>query len=272
MADRRHGWRPGPDTAIAIAALVLAGGGVSWAVTQGSSVITSCVDANNVMHLSTDGTCPVGSGETTVQWNQLGLTGPTGIQGARGLVGSQGPPGRPGVSAAQPVFAFGHQVFSFRFAIDMDFTAPGTYDVEGTVTEDVNTATWSHVFDKYKGLGLTCLLYAGANGWLRRDVETTSFTFYGGSINKFYPTFIDGPAGAGAIVNVPGLPYHARFQCEGTLTHNGRIVKVVNLPAKWIDPSITAEIAKIQHVSPSKLVVVGPVLKIGPGPGPVQTR
>jgi hypothetical protein len=229
MADRRRRWRPGPDTAIALAALLFAGGGVSWAVTQNSSpsVITSCVDQNNFMHLSTDGTCPVGSGQTTVQWNQQGPAGPTGVQGAPGLVGSQGPPGR---NAAQPVVATVHQTFHYKFAVVLSFSATGTYFVDGSVTEQVNTAGWSTVYRKYGAPGITCFLIAGPPT-TTFDQETQTFYYYGGTIDRYYPLTVNGPAGAAATIKVTSLPYTAKFQCEGTTTKGPKITRVVNAGA-----------------------------------------
>src|SRR2546423_1148129 len=108
----RRTWRPGPDTAIALTALVLCAGGVGWAATRDAStqVITACADqAGGTLHLLTSGSCDPAS-QTQVQWNQQGP------QGAQGLAGPQGPPGS---TANQAVSAALQTTFPNRFTVFM---------------------------------------------------------------------------------------------------------------------------------------------------------
>ena len=56
------------------------------------------------------------------------------------IIGVPGPQGPPGQNASQPILAFAHTTRYYRFAVDYNFTATGTYSVDGTVTEHVNTA------------------------------------------------------------------------------------------------------------------------------------
>jgi len=86
-------WRPGPDTAIALAALVLAGAGVGWAATSASSgVVNACAeDGTGALSLAPPGGC--GTGATPLQWNIQGPVGPQGLTGVQGPAGIQGPPG-----------------------------------------------------------------------------------------------------------------------------------------------------------------------------------
>jgi hypothetical protein len=260
-------WRPGPDTAIALVALVLAAGGVSWAVTRAAApaVITACTSpsSGNIMMLSSTGSCTAGA--TTVQWNQQGPTGP---QGVPGLIGPKGPAGQ---NASQPILAYAHTTRYYRFAVDYNFTATGTYLVDGTVTERVNTANWSHAtYQRFGVPGITCYLLAGQypSQLTALDQEPQSWAYFGGTINRYYPLTVDGPYGAGADVKVPSLPYLARFQCRGTVSKNGKVTRYANLPnTAFVDPTITAQPVSNQTLSISKLTVVGPVRPtIGPGP------
>lgn len=268
----RRSWRPGPGSAVAAVALVLAGGGVGWAAGADSSdnTVSSCTSpasAPGGAQLSiVQGSCPVGDTQG-VQWSQQGP------QGAPGLAGAQGPPGQNASEAIAALAPASGRKYSYRFAVDYAFAAIGNYQVDGSVTENVNTVKWSYTKYKHFGIpGITCYLLAGPDqGQLsERDQETQYWAYFFGTINRYYPLTINGPYGAGAEVKVTTLPYTARFQCEGTFTKNGTLHGSVNLPnTVFASPTITVQPVSTKTLSISKLTVIGPVRPvIGPGPGP----
>jgi hypothetical protein len=95
--------------AIALVALFVALGGVSYAATNAftasSGQLTACVGESHVFKLKANRKpCP--KGQKTVAWNQ---TGPAGVNGAKGTIGASGPsgatgsPGAAGASALSPL-------------------------------------------------------------------------------------------------------------------------------------------------------------------------
>ncbi len=144
----RRRWRPGPDTAIAVTAVVLAAGGASWAATRqaGSGVINACEDTSS-RALSI---APCSTSQTALQWNvegpqgpagAAGAQGPQGPQGPQGLQGPQGTAGPQGPSGARGVVALptsnggtgGGGSGPYRhFTLHVVLAAPGYYSVTGT--------------------------------------------------------------------------------------------------------------------------------------------
>ena len=171
-ADRRR-WRPGPETAIALGALLLAGGGVGWAAstTSDSGVVNACAGATSrQLYLMPPGGCQ--AGDTALQWNvqgPQGIQGPRGLQGVPGTPGLQGVPGTPGRQGAQgpagvsagavgaglPGANGGGKGGTYhRFRLHLLLAVPGIYSVTGTTEVAWFTATVSG-----KGMRLTGRCY-----------------------------------------------------------------------------------------------------------------
>jgi hypothetical protein len=207
------------------------------------------------------GACPAGDTQG-VQWNQQG---PTGERGAPGLAGAQGPPGR---NASQATAALVQRKYGYKFAVDYAFGATGNYQVDGSVTEIVNTLHWRYRnYSRFGIPGITCDLLAGTNQnqLTVRDQEPQLWAYFFGNINRYYPLTFDGANGASAEVKVTSLPYTARFQCEGTFTKNGTLNGTVNLlNTSFANPTITVQPVSTKTLSISKLTVIGPVRPVGP--------
>jgi hypothetical protein len=92
--------RLSPALVVAIAALVVALGGVAYAtIPDSKGVIHGCYDSGGnlkVIDTSTVQSCPA-KGYKSLDWNR---TGPQGPAGSKGDTGPTGPAGAPGVSAA----------------------------------------------------------------------------------------------------------------------------------------------------------------------------
>jgi hypothetical protein len=138
-SPRRRSWRPNPDTALALVALVLAAGGGGYALGAGTGdqVITACFDpaSGSVPQKIIAGT-DCGPGQSALSWNQIGPLGPTGSQGPAGPAGAGGPAG-----AAAPVDrtivaaidgSTGPPGQPGSFVVNLELS-PGTYELDGTV-------------------------------------------------------------------------------------------------------------------------------------------
>jgi hypothetical protein len=262
-STRRGGrsWRPGPDTAIALVALVLAAAGVSWATVgeSGQPVITACANEDLLLSLSTNGSCPQGS--TTVQWNQQGPQGPQGPQGSPGLIGPQGPPGA-GATPAAPVVATLFKTYKSGFSVQTAFDAPGAYTVNGNVTENVDPSAWPARFTGTPpSIALHCELLAGPNGGQTTLVgrQTQVFSWYGGTIRHYFPSTYDGPAGAGGTVTITSVPYTAFFTCETFGDSSGDHHRQALPGVQFVNPTINIGHETLQTLSPSKLIEAGPI-------------
>ena len=93
-------FRPSPAMAVALAALVVAIGGVAFATIPGSDGrLQACYQRGNGNLRLVDSAGDCRSSESAVSWNQAGVTGPTGPRGVTGpkgdagSTGEQGPPG-----------------------------------------------------------------------------------------------------------------------------------------------------------------------------------
>jgi hypothetical protein len=186
-------------------------------------VITACADANNVMHLSTTGSCDPAVYPTTIQWNQQGPQGPQGpqgLQGAQGQIGPQGPPG----SASQGIIAATlPQTFTGGFHVYTAIAGQGTYLVQGSVTERINTAGWTG-----PKKNIYCIMQ-----WGKQDNELRqSFQYFSPqSDGTFAPPSYKGPASISAIDTSPS--YGVSYLCN-LISHN----HVKPLPT-FINPTIT---------------------------------
>jgi hypothetical protein len=134
---RRPRWRPTPDTALALTALVLAAGGGGYALGAAGEdqVITACLDpaTNQPAKIITTGSCA--GGQTAVVWNQSGPKGPSGATGSEGATGSAGPAGLDAVND-QTVVALPPKPTLRRrrtFSVSLQLTDPGTYAIDGHV-------------------------------------------------------------------------------------------------------------------------------------------
>lgn len=133
-AGRR--WRPTPDTAIGLTALILAvgGGGYALGAAGNDQVITACVDPANSQpaKIVTTGACD--PGQTALSWNQ---TGPQGPVGATGVQGPAGPPGVvPASTGDATVVALPPKPSlrrKGRFTVSLELPGPGTFQVDGHV-------------------------------------------------------------------------------------------------------------------------------------------
>ncbi len=138
-------WRPNPDTAIALVALVLAAGGGGYALGAGTAdqVITACFDpaSGSVPQRIIAGT-DCGPGQTALSWNQTAPQGPAGPTGSQGPAGPAGAPGTAGAAALveRTIVATGGGSTSpsgqpGRFVVNLEL-GPGTYELSGTVGYD----------------------------------------------------------------------------------------------------------------------------------------
>ena len=84
---------PSPAMAVAVAALVAAGGGMAVAASSTNPVIHACANKKTgALRLASK--CR--KSERAVSWSKEGLQGSRGLTGATGLAGSTGPQGNPG--------------------------------------------------------------------------------------------------------------------------------------------------------------------------------
>ena len=140
---RRLRWRPTPDTALALTALVLAAGGGGYALgAGGDQVITACVDAANgtPTQIITTGSCP--GGQTALSWNQSGPQGSQGVQGPVGPAGKDAPPTTDKTVVALPPKPTLRRPRTF--SVSLQLPGPGTYLIDahtawnqGTIGTDV---------------------------------------------------------------------------------------------------------------------------------------
>lgn len=250
---------------VALVALVLAATGAGWAATRdaGSSTITACANADEVLSLSTTGSCT--SGNTLVEWNQQGPQGPPGQQGA------------PGAAAPAPVAARLTQVFSHRFQVQYVFDGPGTYTVDGKVDVKAGAGGWpawliphwvKHHHKIPTVLGITCTLATGASlsAMTVRDQVTQTFYWFGGSFQRYMPTSFAGPLETSAQVTAPalvnGIPYLAAFYCIAGIvdTSKGRVTHVLGLPGIQLQgPEIDAQRGTAQPLK----VLTKPIVAVG---------
>ncbi len=97
-------FRVSPALAVAVAALVLALGGVAWAtIPDSGGVIHGCyskaIGRLRVIDPSTSAHCT--ALESPIQWNQTGPQGPQGLKGDTGATGPQGLKGDTGATGPQ---------------------------------------------------------------------------------------------------------------------------------------------------------------------------
>lgn len=96
-------FRLSPAMVVAVVAVVLALGGVSWAsIPDSSGVVHSCYKKENgqLRVINTDQGQTCRHSETALNWSQTGPQGPAGPQGATGPQGPAGPQGPTGATGA----------------------------------------------------------------------------------------------------------------------------------------------------------------------------
>jgi len=128
----------------AIAAAVLLGGGIAYAIPDQNGVIHGCYKASDgklrVIEPSQGDACL--QSENSIDWGQTGPQGATGPQGPTGLKGIQGPQGDTGaqgpaatsiaiIGGAADNYGFGTTIGLFTFGEDK---TPGELPVAGTIT------------------------------------------------------------------------------------------------------------------------------------------
>jgi hypothetical protein len=230
MQRSKH-WRPGPDTGIALVALAIALGGVGYAATVrdtgGSQVINACVEpAGNQLIYSSSGTCS--GGQQLITWNQQG---------------PQGAPGANGVSPSPVIANNLAKTFKGHFFISTEIDKAGTYEFEGKVVEQANTANWT----LKKTNTVTCGLYTGVPSsnvrtTVRQNVQ--SFVYGNGGFNP--PSFY-GTIDQTWVETVTNPPFAIAFACAEKYNASSALVK-------FTDPSLSVQdVSKAVLQSGSKL-------------------
>lgn len=257
--------RPSPALFVALTALVLAATGAGWAVgsEQSGPVITACANVDQVLSLSTTGSCP--SGSTLVQWNQQGP------QGLEGLPGQQGPPG----SGSGAVVAWGPSEYKNGFAIRGEIDKPGKYWLDGSVYLTLSVVHNDRVpAGPVPSLPLTpsCHLLTGPLNGGATEVGSWSNTWWYHPFGQswFPPLPFQGQVDATSdVLEVTTPPLELYFSCK--VPFPPKLRHWVKHPlAYWLHPTIEVETYAPPHL-PGKLI--GPALpnkpKI-PGPGPIE--
>jgi hypothetical protein len=253
---------------MALAALVLAATGVGWAASrdQSASVITACANTDQVLSLSTTGSCP--QEDTLVQWNQQG---PQGLEGPQGLAGPQGPPG----AASRGVVAWGPSEYKNGFSIRAEIDKPGTYWSDGSVY--LNLSGGRHVVrpcvDKpgrpcTQTLTPSCQLLTGLPNEGATEAASWSDTwwYHPNTGSWFAQLPFHGQVDAASdVLDVTDPPLELYFSCA--LERSKRLHAWARPFAYWVHPTITVGTYTPPSL-PGKLI--GPALpnkpRIGPGP------
>jgi hypothetical protein len=200
-------------------ALAIALGGVGYAATtagdsSGNQVINACVEpADNSLRLSTNGSCP--GGQTLITWNQLG---------------PQGPPGNPGVSSSPVIANNLSKTFKGRFFVSTEIDKAGTYEFEGKVLEQANTATWT----LKKKNTVTCSLASGvptSNALTLLRQNTQSFNYGNGG---FDPPSFYGTVDLTYVDTVSTVPFEIAFACHAKYNASAALVK-------FTDPALSVQ-------------------------------
>jgi hypothetical protein len=243
-------WRPRKGAALAGVVLAIGAAGVGWAATRATSpsVITACVDpAGGPLVYSASGSC--GSGQTTVQWD---------MQGPQGQQGPQGPPGLNGAAApSSGVVAWGPSNYTNGFTITAQITSPGTWVIDGSVSETVTPLAKYH-----RTFRVACALLTGPpNGNATALASSIQAFVYHKATQTFTPPGFTGPVdeeGELAVARAQ-TPTNVYFSCR-RLIAAGTVV--------YVHPTITIEAA----VTPTFHQRVGPALPFRPiiGPGPLK--
>ena len=210
---RTERWRPTPNTAIALTALVLAagGGGYALAAATGDQVITACLDSasGQPTKIITSGSCD--GGQTSLSWNQ---SGPQGVQGPVGPSGKDSTAdGGLTVVALPPKPSVRR---TGQFTASLQLPAPGTYQIDGHVQ-------WSRgVIDA--DVPIVCLIAREQPATvldtlnatvLTNDISTT------GAIDERALTTVRRPKSKGPVT---ALPVAVTFQCAAKSTYARRIL------------------------------------------------
>jgi hypothetical protein len=247
---------------VALAALVVAATGAGWALgsDQNASVISACANTDQVLSLSTTGSCPQGS--TLVQWNQ---------QGPQGLEGPPGQQGAPGAGGG--VVAWGPSEYKNGFTIRGEIDKTGTYWIDGSVYLNLNVMHNDLVpTQPLKSLPLTpsCGLLTGPlNGGATEVGSWRSTWWYHPNGQSWFPPLpFQGQIDAASDVQVTNPPLELYFTCK--VPYPPKLHHWVRHPdALWLHPTINVG-AATRPSFPGRLI--GSALPKQPriGPGPIE--
>ncbi len=215
---RRLRWRPTPDTALALTALVLAAGGGGYALGAGSDqVITACFDpaAPQVVQTITSGSCA--GGQTALSWNQ---TGPQGSQGIQGPAGKDAP----AVSDLTVVALPPKPSLRRRsaFSVSLQLPSPGTYQIDGHVA-------WSQTKIS-ADVPIDCSIARTQPATVLDTLKTTVLKddlFNVGAIDESALTTVTAPAPTDPVtgpVAPLAVPVTVTFRCTATTKNAKRIL------------------------------------------------
>jgi len=235
---RRLRWRPTPDTAIALTALVFAAGGGGYALAAATSeqVITACVDSasGTPTKIITAGTCD--GGQTALSWNTNGPPGVQGVQGPAGPAGKDAAapdevtvvalPAKPSVKKAR------------QFSVELLLPAPGVYQIDGHVD-------WSRGASR-TNVRIDCSIVGGKPVKIIDSLATTvraGEIFPGGAIDLSGLATVERPASTGPVAVLPA-PVPVSFHC----TARGASAKLI----VFHDWTLSATPVKISAVKKRK--------------------
>jgi hypothetical protein len=123
-------YRPSARTTVAVAALVVAAGGIAVAaIPDSSGVIHGCYGKSNGQLRVVDSAGGCKKNETAISWNQRGPAGPRGLPGPRG---PQGPPGPQGPAGSSEAFTRAVKVPASGRRVLL--AIPGVFDLLGECT------------------------------------------------------------------------------------------------------------------------------------------
>lgn len=239
-------------------------------------MITACANADQVLSLSTSGSCP--QGDTLVQWNQQGPQGPQGPPGLQGLEGPPGQQGPPGAAASGYVVAWGPSEYKNGFSIRAEIDKPGKYWLDGSVYLDLygGTIVKTVCVDKpcapvaTQTLTPACHLLTGPpNGGATETASWQNTWWYHPNSQSWFPPLpfhgqVDAVSDVVDLSN-SNTPLEVYFTCR--LGHSKLLLHWVRPFAYWLHPTIDVE-----TYTPPKLPgkLIGPALpnkpRIGPGP------
>ncbi|HME03002.1 MAG TPA: hypothetical protein VKG38_08220, partial [Solirubrobacteraceae bacterium] len=145
---------PSPAMAVAVAALLVACGGLAVAASPSSPVVRACANKKTgVLRLASK--CR--KGERAVSWNKEGLPGPQGLTGATGTTGATGAKGETGTVNTSNFYT--------KTESDSRYVAQGNGRpfAWGQVREDASLRPHSAtlVSVSHPSTGLYCLLLSG---------------------------------------------------------------------------------------------------------------
>jgi hypothetical protein len=238
-------------------AIVIAAGGVSYAI-SGNQTYTACVDAaGGPLIYSSTGSC--GAGQTTLSWNQQGPPGVQGIQGVQGLEGPSGQTGAPGSAASATNAVVGVVTAKYRrgFATQITVSGTGTHLVTGHVHIEVDPSQW-----KLDG-HIDCALLAGIPNGAGTTLDSSTTPVVHGSGPMKFDIDLDGfvtiepPASSQNSQSTASTDRLAVFRCGTTMRKTSVKFAPIFSFVRMTDELLKTSIVQL----PPKVAVK---LKIGP--------